>query len=396
MRWLAALSFGCLCAQAQSPAAPGAEMLPQIRSKMLENLKAQPNYTCTETIQRLFRTHPKAKFILHDTVRLEVALVNGDELFASPGAKKFENTSLSELTGETGVISNGDFALHARAIFGSFGTEFEYKGVEDNRIRFDYRVPRSKSDFYLKHGEKTYLAAYHGSIHANQATMDVENIEVIADQIPPSLGMRATIKKLSFARTKIGEGSFLLPSESELTIVDTNGAENQNHVKFSRCRQFAGESVLSFDEPDTSKSSTPAAPARIAEVTLPVDLDLSLSLLDEIDPATAAVGDQVKARIAADAKLKSRVLIPKGATAIGRLTHAEQHSYSFVLGIEFQEIEWPGGHAVFHGDLTRVERMAGTLKIAMAPPVRQNEGLITLPPRQKLPRGQMMFWSTTP
>jgi len=395
MRWPAGLILGSIWLHAQTTPAPAdANLLPRIRARMVENLKAQPNYTCTETMQRLYRSNPKAKFLLHDTVRLEVALVDGDELFAPPGAKKFEKVSLSEITGETGAISNGDFALHARAIFGGIGTEFEYTGTEGNRIRFDYNVPRSKSDLYLKHGDKTYLAAYHGSIEVNPQTLDVEYIEVIADQIPASLAMKATIKKLTFARLKIGEGTFLLPSESELTIIDTNKFENQNHVKFSACRQFSGESVLSFDDPDPS--SAPAAPARTVEVKLPADVDISLSLLDDITPGKAAVGDLLKARLTADAKQGSRLLVPKGATAVGRLTHAESHGSFFIIGIQFDEIEWPGGHAAFHGDLARIGPAPGEKKVAMAAPIRQNEGLITLSPTQKVPHNLLMVWSTTP
>src|SRR5579864_4844455 len=219
MRWLLAWCaiplFGQATAPIQPPPASGADLLPKIREKMIENLQAQPNYTCTETIERLYRYDRVREFVLQDTVRVEVALVDGDELFAPPGAKKFENVTLQQITGGAGAISNGDFALHARGIFGGFATEFEYKGEEQGRVRFDYQVPRAKSDLTLLHGDVKYQAGYHGGVEANRETLDVERIEVMVDQVPPALKMKHLAKDLNFARIKIGEGTFLLPAQSE-------------------------------------------------------------------------------------------------------------------------------------------------------------------------------------
>src|SRR6476659_8319211 len=90
-------------------------LLNQIRAKMLANLKRLPNYTCLQTIDRKVRYAPSRRYQLVDTVRLEVALVDGKELFSWPGAGKFEDKDINELvTG--GAIGNGTFALHAKSI----------------------------------------------------------------------------------------------------------------------------------------------------------------------------------------------------------------------------------------------------------------------------------------
>src|SRR5438477_6687873 len=88
--------------------AQGNNPLPRIRAQMAELLRGQPNYTCTETIERTRQT-PANRAKVEDTLRLEVALVDGKEMFAWPGSKQFEDRDLSELI-STGMFGNGNFA----------------------------------------------------------------------------------------------------------------------------------------------------------------------------------------------------------------------------------------------------------------------------------------------
>ena len=53
---------------------------------MTQTLAVQPNYTCIETVER-WVTPKNGKRTLQDRVRLEVALVDGKEMFSWPGPK---------------------------------------------------------------------------------------------------------------------------------------------------------------------------------------------------------------------------------------------------------------------------------------------------------------------
>src|SRR5579859_2769489 len=108
---------------------PDLELLTKIRVHELEQLHGQPNYTCVETVERSQRSSATRKFALLDTLRLEVALVGPKELFAWPGAKKFEDIDLSDMVGR-GAIGNGAFALHARAVFEGRSATFTHRGEE--------------------------------------------------------------------------------------------------------------------------------------------------------------------------------------------------------------------------------------------------------------------------
>ncbi len=84
--WLAFLAV--LLAQAQQGPTPDVSLLSRIRTKVAENLKRLPNYTCTQTIIRSLRRTPAAKLQRLDTVRLEVAYVGGKEALWVAGFRK--------------------------------------------------------------------------------------------------------------------------------------------------------------------------------------------------------------------------------------------------------------------------------------------------------------------
>src|SRR5579884_1905575 len=113
--WLCAL--GICGAQSPDVVTPEVLLLARIRTQMSRTLERQPNYTCVQEIERSHRIPPKHKFQLVDMLRLEVALVDGREMFAWPGAQKFEETELQKMVPQGAAIGNGNFALHARNVF---------------------------------------------------------------------------------------------------------------------------------------------------------------------------------------------------------------------------------------------------------------------------------------
>jgi hypothetical protein len=394
-----AVALAVVCLRAQTALPPDLEALTKIRMRMLFNLAHQPNYTCVETIERAARLKLTGKLKIIDTLRLEVGLVDGRELFAWPGSKKFEDTDLTQMV-TTGAIGNGNFGIHAQALFGSRSATFHYVGEEDfqgkKAIHFDYKVPQMLSGYHLRVSTASAIVGYHGSFYADPATFNMERLEVIADDIPPDLMLAATYDKIDYAVARIGEGDFLLPSQSELSMIGTNGREEHNQVKFTACRQFSGESVLTFDDAPDRKPDAAPIPAR--EFNLPTGLDVELVILKEVDFRTAAVGDPVLARVDHDVKEKGVIVIPKGATATGRITRLEINENSTFLGVEFPDIEAPGILAHMKGYLTNSVGFA-QFKPRQATRVRSppkpGEGIIPLPPTQRrMFKGCIMFWRT--
>ena len=162
MRRLVILCVFALTIRAQAPLPD----LERVRAHMMQTLASQPNYTCLETVERSHHDRGAAKFEPIDTVRMEVALVNGKEMFGWPGSKQFEDTDIRKFI-PSGMFGTGDFALHARIVFGSQMPVFEPQGVWplDNRsvARFDFKVTRVRGGFRVRVGDVAGVVGYHGS-----------------------------------------------------------------------------------------------------------------------------------------------------------------------------------------------------------------------------------------
>ncbi len=382
-----------MIAQDAAPLAPEVVQLAKIRARMVSNLSLQPNYTCVETVERSHRQAPSKKLQSVDTIRLEVALVDGKEMFAWPGSRNFEDVELRTIV-TTGAIGNGNFANHARALFYGYNANFDYKGKDAVGLRYDYRVPLFMSGYKIRTDRGEAIVAYHGTIWADPDSLDIRRIEVVADDIPARLNVAEATDAMDYAHMRIGDGDFLLPASSELSMTDLDGSESRNHVRFANCHQFAGESVLTFADAPESKEERPSP---VAEIVLPTDLALRLTLLDEVDARKAAVGDQIHARLENDVRYKGKVLFPKGAAVVGRISRLERHEDYTRIGLELSEIEAQGVRAKLKAKLEDILGLDafGPKRRMEYRDAKPGEGLIPInATRPRLMRGMVMFWRT--
>ncbi len=383
---------------AQDGTAEGATaLLARVKAHMVETLARQPNYTCLETVERSNRAAKEKEFRLQDTVRLEVALVDRREMFAWPGSKQFEDTDMRAFV-PTGMFGYGDFGLYANAVFGGRSTEFEYKGEaklgEQFTTRFDFRVPVT-SGMRIRQPDLTATVGYHGSFYAEAGTEDVLRLEVEADALPEKLDLRRVSDTMEYKRSRIGGGDFLLPSLSEVVMVDLRGDASRNVVRFSACHEFAGESTLKFGDDDDAGAS-PAVAAK-QELTLPKNAEIALRLVGEIDTDKAAVGDPVRAALTSDIKENGRVLLAKGVEVSGRIVRLEHYQDFTVLGLMFEEAESETVHVKLNLNMDRAmgADVLASSRWGVNPssPPRPHEGLVPLRPGHlRLSRGIVMFW----
>jgi hypothetical protein len=364
--------------------AQDADLLPRIREKMGNVLLRQPNYTCTETVERTRQT-TGGRSIVEDTLRLEVALVDGKEMFAWPGSKEFEDRKLGDLV-PTGMFGNGNFAIYARILFLDNVATFEDRGETqwNGRLarRYDFRVSRFNGGHRLRVDNREAVVGFHGSFYADPVTLDVLRVEVVAEDIPADLGLTASETSLDYGRVRIGDETYLLPMESKVMMALPDDV-SRNSIRFADCRRFAGESTLSFNDPVLTEASAPAK--HLDNVEIPAGLTLQL-LMPELDLLHAAVGDPIRATLQAALRNRRELLAPKGSVARGRIIRMERYPGYFMLRIEFQDLDWPGGHARLKVSFDRVaaaSRLIGGV---------QNGSIVIM--RQAGPRlsGILMFW----
>jgi hypothetical protein len=371
---------------------------------MSDLLKRLPNYTCLQTIERTERGQ-NGKTRLIDVIRMEVALVDGRELFAWPGSKKFDDTSIADMV-KGGAIGNGNFALHAKAVFQSTSPRFEFAGEQvggggRTTYKWNFVVPQNLSGYQIGNFVDHAIAGYHGSFWADTTTLDVTRLEVHADDIPPRLQIDTASDSVDYVRVKLGSEDFLLPSRSELTLTNAGGAQHRNRTTFSGCRQYTGESTISFedaprDEKAHEQERTLQVPPRL---TLQVTLDTLLA------QESSAIGDPVTAILKKPVKLGSGLVAPKGALLHGRVTQLrkqQSQTAGWVVGLTFFEMEWKGvraqmqAHLVDTPNLTMRTTVSSQYRAIVRDVARENGIFFVSGARLEVPRGLLMYWETEP
>ena len=379
--------------------AADAALLERIRTRMAVNLARVPNYTCVETIERSARRSPRQEFQTLDRLRLEVALVEGKEMYSWPGAGKFEERTPGEIV-PGGTTTTGDYALHAQTVFASRSPDFN-AGVEENldgrrAIRYDFKVGQLVSGYRVQVGKQGAMVPYVGSLWAEAATLDLLRLVVDVEEIPEELGVKRATTQIDYGKVRVGASDFLLPRRVEFVVRRADGSEGRNRTDFSRCRQYVGHTEISFVEP----GETRAEDKRLAEVGLPARLSVETRLETEIDSDQAAIGDPVMARVSYPVKKGGKVIVPKGALLRGRVRRiepAEARGPIFVVELEFLEVEWEQSRARWTARLDAAGPVVGGSRSALSLLPDQKPGyavLLVRGRRVRLPQGFRLLWMT--
>lgn len=345
---------------------PPADLLVRIKAKVADMVDHQPNYSCLETIERFQPAPPGKEPALLDTARLQLAEVNGKEMFARPGASQFEDTLLGVSIPDV-TIGTSYFVTFENNVFLTQGPVIQRVGADNLNglpaIRYNYSVPREAGGYLLQSGGKSELVDYRGSFWVNSDTLDLMRLEVQVDDIPRSLGMRSVLDRLNFARVRVGDGDFLLPESATTIVVEPDGKERRHEMTFTSFREYKAESLARIPEPDSKTTTGPAS----AELQIPAGLHLGIKLTAEIDTAKAQFGDPLEAVLEKDLKDHGRLIAPKGAIVKGHITRIEKgrttHSVLdswpgegggsintigtkpqtyYMIGIALSSIEFPG------------------------------------------------------
>lgn len=389
------------CAVLSLPAALGADatLLERIRTRMASNLVRAPNYTCVETVERAVRQNAKQEFRTSDRLRLEVALVEGKELYSWPGAGKFEERTPGEIV-PGGTTTTGEYALHAQTVFASKAPEFG-AGVEEEldgrrAVRYDFRIGQLVTSYRVQVGTQGAMVPYAGSLWAEAATLELLRLVVDVEEVPEELGVKRATTQIDYGKVRVGASDFLLPRRVEFVVRRADGSESRNRTEFSRCRQYVGQTEISFEEPGEARPED----KRLVELHLPARLSVETRLETEIDSDQAAIGDPVMARVSYPVKKGGKVVVPKGAVLRGRVRRiepGESRGPYFAVELEFSEMEWEQSRARWTARLEAAGPVAGWARNALSVPVEQTPGhalVLVWGRRVRLPQGFRLLWMT--
>jgi hypothetical protein len=223
--------------------------LSRTRQKMAKNLDHLPDYTCLATVDRSAQSPGQSKYKIIDTLRFEITHAGGTELWSWPGAKKFEDKPFVNMI-QSGAIGQGEFSLHARAVFVNGYANVKFGGSEDiggrHALRWDYTIPRFGSGWEITADGQSTAAASRGSFWADADTLEVVRLEVRSEGLPLDFPISSVVTTIDYAQVRVGSSS-VLPQTARLYLEHSSGERRLNSTEFSNCKQYSGSSVILFD-----------------------------------------------------------------------------------------------------------------------------------------------------
>jgi hypothetical protein len=322
------------------------EVLMRLRDQIVSHGERIPNHTCVETVQR-DRLEPATGRLLKscdtvlasrkldaqrrlrldrtDWLRLDVALTTDREIYSWAGASKFEEGEIDELVPE-GAMGTGPFAALLLSIFQPHGPKFIFEGettVDLQRLfEYSFKVPEDQSHYRVRAKKEWLITGYTGTLLVDPKTADLFRVVVRTEELQPATDMCQIDTSLEYALIHLGEDDYMLPKVARQRFIGRDGAEGENSVSFSACREYQAESKLSFGEGKPTGGLSSDNPG--AALALPPGLPVSVELAAVIHAGKAAAGDSIEGRLAEPIRDgQQKVLVPAGAVVQGRLMRVE-------------------------------------------------------------------------
>jgi hypothetical protein len=417
------ITVRALCAQQPDPT----QLLLQAREKILSAVRRLPKYTCLETIDRsyfLAPPQPKGKLKLRaplvdscsavkfqipssslsltaaDRVRVEVAIAERDEIHSWPAARQFDTRPIDQMI-PVGPTNSGTFGGNLVDIFNNPGATFRFTAkISGGRELFEYffRVPLPASHFVVNGRGGWKETAFQGSFQIDTATAELVRLIAETDELPPEAAMCRAKATTEYRYSSIGDGQILLPSRSVLETLESNAKQTSSATTFSACHEFIAQSSIRFGAEDDTTASASSAPKRGTQ--FPPGILLTLALTNPIDPANAAGGDPISAKVtkAVRAPNSNTILIPAGAIARGRILQM-RHQYDnslFMIAIRFDTLESQGAVSPLSVRLTKLPARAGQRILPLSPDESGN--LFSIPDKggHVMKAGFESTWITVP
>lgn len=332
------------------------EVLQRFRANVGQQLSRVANYTCVESVERSYFVESFAnrsgcdtperrptRLYMHDRLRLDVAVSEGQEIFSWHGGKSFSSKGIQDIV-RSGPISSGSFVGYLRNIFFSPGVTIRFaahmSSVNVDFYTFYYQVPRESSQYQISNSKKRWIVPYHGKFSGSGTNYELTSLQLIADEMPPESNICSVGSEVEYQLVNMAGKGSLIPKMYVLDIDSGDHVHTVSRSDYTQCREFRGESTLSFDVNDNAaaQQQTPV----VHDEWLPTGTTLRIRLRTPVDDRTSFTGDPVEGTLVDPVKVKgSHITIPKDAVLYGVITQLEAYTEPFkhyLAGIRFQRL----------------------------------------------------------
>lgn len=324
-------------------------------------LKTLPFYTCLETISRSRSASGRQKAKRADVVQVDVGVGADREIYSWPGQSTFPPGDISGLVSH-GFLFTGVFESFAANLFVSGHGMAKLAGEEPlhgrQALHFTYTVPSLENRWVIDWYGARGLLGEEGDFWVDKTDYKLLRMKVRANTIPPNVPLKAVNIIIDYQLLSVNGRPALLPKQAQVIAVESSGAVLQDDEAFSHCHVFGAESRLATSE-DLNKVVTQYESNR---GILPPGLTLRIRLQSPVHADHARVGDAVEAALDSALKISTETIAPKDSIARGHVrefTKLEDPPDTWAVGLEFDELDWPGHSYAFLAEITGMQRLAG-------------------------------------
>ena len=357
-----------LAGQTLSPAAD--QTIARVTEHMLANAARMPSYTCVETVARDYywpaastlpracpilmelRRHPTPdmmlRFVMSDRLRLDVTLTREREIFSWVGARSFNDTTIDQVVHE-GPIGTGAFGGFLSVIFKQDVHEFHFERnvVEQGRplLEYSFAVPQQASNYKVRVPGSWVSAGYTGSIVVDPVAGEVVRLTVQTAELPEATRCCQISLNLNLQGVTIGSSRFLLPARALQHYVMETGEEAENTITFDGCREYRGESTVTFAPPDAAAANA-SAKAEEAPLRIFPNQSFTFELTTPIAALTAAAGDPIAGKLVTPLLTERRSTRARAGSRVeGHLLRVSRHHLApvdTIVVIQLESVEIGG------------------------------------------------------
>lgn len=330
-------------------------LLSRIKEHARAALDHLPSYTCLETIQR-FQRHNGSHLDPLDTVQLEVFYSGGHEWYGAPGGRAMADSDPVHFIA-SGMIGTGDFGISLNNILAS--ARFTYTGKEEQNGRasekYAFHFTADPGAFRISVPGGEGPVGEQGFLWGDPNTLDLIRLEYNAAEIPAYLPVVSQSALIDYGRVRIGERDILLPQRADEDLVLSSNIESFSHVEFSACRSFETETTIHFGDDPAPQPAAPIAPPKAPNAPIPAQLKVTVELTTPVSDKDV-VGKPVEGRVSTNVSKGGKLVLPAGAVVHGRIRRLEHFDENtWVIGLEFTEVETPAGKQLFYADLLDID-----------------------------------------
>ena len=388
-------------------ALPTSAELQRLNAPLLTDSEA---YTCLESVMPA-KLDPRGRPTALDTVRVDIAVSGGKEIYGAADGKHFSNGAQRDLLGYT-FSTTGLFSSIARSLIAAnqFAIEPAGEVVIKGQIllRYNFSSLPTTAGWLIGYGKESGTASEQGWFLIDRESKILRRVFVAAVRIPANLKLVNLNALIDYQAETVAGRRVLLPSVARMEVGERSGIKHMSLLSFDHCRAFTAESGVSFDDVDNEgQVNKPMNPMR-----LPVNMELLVSLNSTVSVATAEQSDVVTATVAKAVMQNGRELIKAGAVIEG---HVRPNRGDNSLVMQFDRVQTATGWVPFYAQLLKlgssaaqVEGLGGNGKLpvallkvdsdtALAEPDIPGVATIAFASKEaELSTGTQMIWRTQP